>query len=311
MGKITRKRKIENYFKVFKQIHENPLLSIYDISQNTGLSRNTVTKYLNEMYARGILRGPEIRMRPASNYKEYVSLLNFSDPQWCFRGLKRFPHVLYHALTFGDWNTMIVTDRPLDFSKLVGFQKMVYQGVRGLTYTPKVALTAWDESFKECHEQVAAFTPRGTEYKNRRLTSLSWGKDEWTLFHAFKFNMRQKVTPLLRKIKVRYEIYSAWMKTLEEYCTIHTAFYPQGYENYESHCFLFFTDYEESVKSLFSSFPVTTFLIEVGSHLLVFVNVTSSGISRDLFCTLYDMKVREMIKAFHHSSVLYHCNTGF
>ncbi len=306
MGKITRERKIGNYFKIFEQIFENPLLSIYDISQNTGLSRNTIAKYLNEMYDRGILRGPQLCMRPAVNYREYVYLLDFSDPQLCFRGLRNFPHVLYHALTFGDWNTMIVTDRPLDFSKLVGFQKTVYQGVRGSTYTSKAASTTWDEWLRGCHEQIAAFTPKEAEYKNRTQVSLPWDKDEWTLFHAFKSNLRQKVTPLLRKIKVRYETYSLWMKTLENYCTIHTGFYPQGHENYESHCFLFFTDYEESLKSLFSSFPVTVFLMEVGTQLLVFVKVTSSRVSRDLFCTLYDLKVREMIKAFQQSSVLSH-----
>ncbi len=305
MGKITRKRRIENYFKVFEQIYEDPFVSIYNISQNTRLSRNTVAKYLNEMYTFGILQGPQLHMRAASNYREYVYLLNFSDPQLCFRGLRNFPHVLYHALTFGDWNTTVVTDRPLDFSVLVGFQKMVYRGVKDCVYTPKAVLTTWDASFKDCHEQVSAFTPREPEYKHRRLTSLPWGKDEWTLFHAFKSNLRQKMTPLLRKIKVRYETYSAWMKTLEEYCTINTGFYHQGHDKYDSHCFLLFNDYEEQIKSLFSSFPVTPCLVEVGSQLLVFVNVTSSEISRNLFCTLYDMKVKDMVKAFHHSFVLH------
>ncbi len=311
MGKITRKRRIENYFKVYEQVYEDPFLSIYNISQNTRLSRNTVAKYLNEMYKFGILRGPQLHMKATSNYREYVYLLNFSDPQLCFRGLRNFPHVLYHALTFGDFNTTVVTDRPLDFSILVGFQKMVYQGVKDCVYTPKAVVTTWDESFRECHEQVSAFTPRGPEYKHRQLTSLPWSKDEWTLFHALKYNLRQRVTPLLRKIKVRYETYSAWMKTLEDHCTIHTGFYPQGYDNYNSHCFLFFTDYEESVKSLFSSFPVTPSLVEVGSQLLVFVNVTSSEISRNLFCTLYDMKVKEMVKAFYHGFVLHHSPPAF
>ncbi len=305
MGKILRERRITCYFKIYEQIYEDPFSSIYDISQNTRICRNTTAKYLNEMYKSGILCGPHLNMKATSNYREYVHLLNFSDPQLCFRGLRNFPHVLYHALTFGDWNTMVITDRPLDFSQLVGFQKMIYQGVKDAVYTPKAVLTSWDESLKECCEQVSAFTPRKPEYKNRTLTSLPWGEDEWTLFHAFQFNLKQRVTPLLRKIKVRYEVYSTWMKTLEEYSTINTGFYPQGYGNYDSHCFLFFTDYEESVKSLFSSLPVTPSLMKVGNQLLVFVNVTSPEISRNLFCTLYDMKVKEMVKAFHHSSVLH------
>ncbi len=306
MGKISRGQRINCYFKIFEQIYENPLLFIYDTSQNIGLSRNTVANYLNEMYRSGILRGPEISMKAASNYREYVHLLNFSDPQLCFRGLKRFPHVLYHALTFGDWNTMILTDRPLDFSKLVGFQNTVHWGVRDCVCTPKAELIAWDEWLKGCHEQIAAFTPGRNQAKNRKLISLPWKEKEWALFHAFKSNLRQPVTPLLRKIKVRYEIYSAWMKTLQEYCTIHTGFYSHGHEAYGSHCFLVFTDYKEEVKSLFSSFPATPTIMEVGSALLVSVKATSSRHAGDLFSTFYDMKVKKLIKAFSQAYVLSH-----
>jgi len=58
MGKISQKAKMRNYFKIYQQIYEYPTMSICDISQTTGLSRNTVTKYLKEMYVKGILVGP-------------------------------------------------------------------------------------------------------------------------------------------------------------------------------------------------------------------------------------------------------------
>jgi len=58
MGKISQKAKMRNYFKIYQQIYEYPTMSICDISQTTGLSRNTVTKYLKEKYVKGILVGP-------------------------------------------------------------------------------------------------------------------------------------------------------------------------------------------------------------------------------------------------------------
>jgi predicted transcriptional regulator len=68
MGKISQMKRKRNYFKIFEQIYETPSMSIYDISQQAGVSRNTVSKYLKEMYREGILVGPQLRMKPAPNY---------------------------------------------------------------------------------------------------------------------------------------------------------------------------------------------------------------------------------------------------
>lgn len=308
MGKISQSERKENYHKIFEQIFEYPTLPIYDISQKAELSRNTVSKYLKEMYARSILIGPQIRMKPAPNYREYIYLMNFKNPFQVFEGLKQFPHVLYHVMTFGEWNLMVVTNRSLDFSKLVGFETMVGQGVRGRSYTPKVEYTTWDESFTKSYEHVTEFTPVQTEYKTRRLAPpLPWEEDEWKLFHTFKFNMRRKVTPMLRKINVRYETYTKWMETLTDHSTVHVGFYPEGYQNYMTYCFLLSSDHEESVKSLFSLFPTTPFVVEMGSQLMVFCNMISSDITRKLFCTIYDMKRKEMIRGFKQAVAVFHC----
>ncbi|MBU7025561.1 MAG: winged helix-turn-helix transcriptional regulator [Theionarchaea archaeon] len=199
MGKISKKTRMKNYFKIFEQIYEFPTMSLNEIAATTELSRNTVSKYLKEMYARNILVGPHLRVNPHANYKEYVYLMNFSDPWMVFKGLKGFPHVLYHAVAFGDWNTMVITNNPLDFSQLVGFHNVVYQGIRYCSYTPKPAHTTWDESLKKVCQQIAQGTPARIEYKSRKVAPLTWQEDEWKLFHIFKYNMRQKVTPPTKK----------------------------------------------------------------------------------------------------------------
>lgn len=308
MGKTSNNKRKGNYHKIFEQIFENPTMSIYDISQKSGLSRNTVSKYLGEMYARNVLHGPQIRMNPASNYREYIYLMNFKDPFQVFEGLKGFPHVLYHVMTFGEWNVMLVANRPLDFSKLVGFESMVRQGVRGHSYTPKVEYTSWEESYQKSQELVAHFDPSRIEPKDRRVgPPLEWGEDEWKLFYTYKFNMRKKITPTLRKIGVRYETYSKWVQTLRDHCTIHTGFYPEGYQNYMTYCFLFSSDHEKSIRQLFSTFPTTPFMVEIGNQLMVFANMISSHITRKVFCIIYDMKRKEMIKGFKQAVAVFHC----
>jgi hypothetical protein len=168
---------------------------------NTRLARNTVSKYLKEMYARNILVGPHIRISPAENYREYVYLMNFQDPWKVFNGLKQFPHVVYHAIAFGDWNTMVITDRFLDFSALAGFNNTVYRGARGYSHTPHVEYITWDESFKRIQEQMKVPPPAPESRKWRLAPFLGWGEDEWKLFHVFKYDMRQNVTPVLKKSK--------------------------------------------------------------------------------------------------------------
>ncbi len=303
MGGTTQEKRLENYYTLYEQIHGSPLISLHDMSLNIGLSRNTVSKYLKEMYTKGIIRGPYLRMKPASTYKEHVYLVNFVNPLKAFRELEQVPHVVYHAATFGDWNTLFITDRLLDISNLKGFESIGYHGVKYLSYTPKVETTTWDESSEKVYEQLHQFMPIRYEHKDRRLTSLDWEDDEWKLFRAFNF-MRRKVTPVLQNIHVSYDTYARWIKSLEDHCTIHTEFYPEGYRNYFCHCFLFSTDYEESVKSLISLFPATSSIVELDEQLLVFAYAVSSEERRRLICIICDMKTKKMIKGFRHAVIL-------
>ena len=199
---------------------------------------------------------------------------------------------------------MVVTDQHLDFPKLVGFQSMIFWGTRGYTYTPKVEYSSWDEPFEKIYDQIRGFTPVQKENRNHALHSLDWGNEEWKLFHTFKSNIRQKVTPTLQEIKVRYETYSQWMKTLEDHCTTHVEFYPEELETYMGYCFLFSARYSLLVQSLFSLLPTSSVITEIGDQLLIFIRVSSPDITRRLFCTIYDMKTVGIIEEFSYAALL-------
>ncbi|MBU6998744.1 MAG: hypothetical protein HXS41_05510 [Theionarchaea archaeon] len=306
MGELSRLRKTRNFHKIFEQIFEVPGIPLYEIAQKAGLSRNTVSKYLQKMHEEHVLVGPQLRLLPAPNYKEYVHLMNFKNPFHLFEGLREFPHVLYHGMTFGDWNAMVITDRLLDFSQLVGFENMVYQGVRYRSYTPRVENLSWDMTFSKCADHIRSFTRR-REHKNRTLAPpLDWEEDQWKTYQAFKFNTRKTATTTLQRIGVRYETYVAWMEDLATHCTVHSGFYPQGYDAYMTYCFLLSTEYEQSLRTLFSFFPTTPFIMEVGNHLMAFINVAHSGINRELFCSIYDMKTRGIIQGFNQAVAIFH-----
>lgn len=296
--------KMKGYRSIYEQVYADPCITLYDIAESTGLSRNTVSKYLKEMYSNNIIVGPHLTVAPSQTYKEYVYLLNFENPLRVFERLSQVPHVIYNGVTFGDWNTLIVTDKLLDFSHVAGFQTTVYQGVKGYSYTPPVVTTTWNEGFASASALIAAFTP-GHPDKSRRVSPfVPWNADEWKLFHAFKYDLRRKVTPTLRKIGVRYRTYVEWMKTVETYCTIHTGFFPKGLKKYITYCFLISSDYESAVHRVMGYFPVTSFITESGSLLSVFISSISPAVTRNIFCTFYDMTTKTMIKGFKKAAAL-------
>ena len=92
---------------------------------------------------------------------------------------------------------------------------------------------------------------------------------------------------------------------MNNHCTFHTEFYPKGYNTYVSLCLLLDSDYKQSVKVLFSLFPTTPIVIKVNNQLLIFLKVSTSEYKRDTICTMYDMKVVEMIKGLKKAQTVF------
>jgi len=172
---------------------------------------------------------------------------------------------------------------------------------KGISYTPKVEWTTW-----ESLANIDINTDCEPDYYESRRNPLDWGPDEWKLFYAFKSNLRVKITPLLRKIGVRYEIYKQWKEELNDHCTIHTGFYPEGYREYMAYQILFCTDRKSLLKSVFSQFPTTPVFTEMGDQLLVCVNVPFSDVARQLFCAIYNMRIQGVIKEFSQAAALFY-----
>lgn len=285
----------EDYYRIYNEVYESPTVSVRAIAENLGLPCSTVYRYLKDMYEREILVGPYILMKPAPNYKEYVYLLNFSNPYAAFEALEQLPQVVYCAMVSGDWDIVVITDSPLNYSSLEGFQNIVDQGVRGFSYTPKVRNTTWEEGFEQTNKYIAEFVPAEKE-RSEAVPPLDWREDEWKLFRAFQHGLREKKIPVLREIEVRHDFYLEWMRTLNDHCTVHTEFHPRGYISSGNAYFLFSSEYGSQVRSLFSLLPVTSFFTEVGDKLLVLTNIAPPNLGIELFLIPNRMQKKGMIK---------------
>jgi len=308
MSKITYMEKLHNYYRIYEQIYENPYLPIDAMAQKINLSRNTVSKYLKEMYENKILVGPHLHLNPVANYTQYVGLFTFSDPLLIHQGLNTFPHVIYHALTFGDWNILAVTDEPLDFSHLRGFETLVYWSPKGSISSPLVTVLDWDCAFEAIHRRIQE-GPHPHHEPRKTLPHLTWGALEWKLFHLFKYDARQKTTPIIRQMRVRYERVKAWKDTLRECCSFVTGFYPEGFASYSHHCFVCETLYPQMTAELFSLLPTSSLITQLDKGVLVIVHMKYPERLRDLFCAIYDMQTTGIIERFWQASIVYHSHS--
>jgi hypothetical protein len=295
--------KLERCHRIYEQVYQDPLMPLHIIARNSGLSRNTVSKYLHEMRGQTSLLGPYLRMKATPTYREYVYLANFSDPKRKFTALSCFPSVLDVVHTFGDWTTLLVTNQPLDITRMYGFQDLVLSEFKYSTITPRTEFISWKAAFAKASMILEDPGPP-SPLKREVAPHLDWGEDQWKIYSIFNVNMRKIVTTSLQKVLVRYETYVEWKEDLNTHCTVHTGFYPRSYSQYTGHWFLFSSSYESLLVKVFSCLPVTPCIMETGHHVLVFVNTISSSALKRLTDLIVDMKSGGLVEEVKYGLVL-------
>ena len=295
---------IIQYIKIANSIRENPFISLSGMSSHINLSKSTISKYLKKMYRDRILTGPQVSLKPHSNYTPYIYLLQVSNPIYTFQELKILHHVKNLAIVMGEWNMSILTDRMMDFSALEGFQRVVFAGKRYDVYSPRIRYTTWEQSWKEIRDKLECCTPV-SEKKNRGiLPELPWGDQEWELYKAMRLNVRQDIHPVLHKHYIGYETFQRWKKTVLDRCTVHMGFFPGGFDSYMNFYILFQTDYTQAVRELFSLFPTTPFIADLDDQILVLVRIPFD--LRDNLCSIIgDMREKGIVEDAHYAVGLF------
>ncbi|MBU7022516.1 MAG: hypothetical protein HXS41_15820 [Theionarchaea archaeon] len=295
--------RLERCHRIYEQVYQDPLMPAHIIARNSGLSRNTVSKYLQEMLTQTMLLGPCLRMKPAPTYREYVYLATFSDPKQAFTALSHFPSVLDVVDMFGDWTTLLIASQPLDIRKMYGARELVLSECKYSTITPKTDFTSWKAALFKASEILEDPGPP-SRLKREVAPHLDWGEEQWKIYSIFRSNMRKTITTSLQGVLVRYETYVEWRKGLETHCTVHTGFFPRSYSQYTGHWFLFSSSYESLLVKVFSFLPVTPCIVETEHHLLVCVSTVSSSALKRLTDLIVDMKSGGLVEDVRYGLAL-------
>jgi len=278
-------------------------MSQNQIARNTGIPRSSVSRYLEEMYKRSIMKGPQIFVKPAQNYHLYASFCQFEDPYAVYKGLKGLPHVLYRSWNCGRWNMTLISDTLINLPLLKGFQTCIHQGVKSVTYLPKVTTLDWDNSMKKIQQTISTPKKKTTLYEEIPINP--WNEQEWILYSEFKDNTRVQALPILRKHKIRYETVEKWISELPQYTTIHTGFYPQEIGNYFASDFLFQSDYHKQLINILGLLPSTSVFFSVGCYLLARLFVLAKREENDLFSLFNQLKGRGYFTDFYFARALF------
>ena len=290
MGKVSNELKMKLYYKIYEQLYESPATCNVELSRRTNLCRNTVARYLNEMYASGILTSPFLSLKSVQPYAEYISLLNFDSMHFVSPRLKTFPGMVNTTHCALDWNQLAVASKPLNFQSLKYFRSQLFQGRIERVVTPKCALSSGVEI------PSLSLIPKRNPPKH---CIIPWNEEGWDLYNLVRSNTRAKATPLLKKVKVRYDVFSSWKKTLAQYTTTHLLFYPHGRGAYTHWYFLVKSPYDLS--TLFQQWPASCVLMELGMHILLKIPVCSPLQLQTLLTLFEDFQDNSIIQLSFHA----------
>ena len=288
MSRISIKKRLPKYHKIYEQIFENPSVPLYQITKNTGISRSTVSRYVIEMYELSIIKGPMIFVKPAQNYHQYAAFLDFEHSLPTYKRFKGFPNVMHRSLSSGNWNILLICEKFMNFSMLKGFRHCIYQGTKGVTHLSRVTSLDWDNSMKKMWSALSPPREKSTLYEE--IPFIPWKREEWALYYRFRHNIRAQVMPILKECRVRFERYQKWVTELPHVANIHAAFYPHGLDNYFILDFLFQSEYHKQLADILGMLPSTSIFFSTGEYLLARVSLLNKKEKDDLFSLIFQLE---------------------
>jgi hypothetical protein len=298
MSRITKKR-LGDYYKIYEEIYKEPIEPVQKIAQHTGMPRNTVSQYLTEMYESSILRGPAIFLKPAKNYYQYVYFLAVKDPLSAYERFAGSHNVVSVSIECGQWNSLVISEKVVDFSGLKGSEKCILQGRKGVSSLSKVDSLDWDQSLESIH---SVLSPPGKKFiLYEEIPAIEWNATEWTLYDKFKHNVRTEVEPILKECEISYDQYQKWLTELSEVALVQPAFYPAGLDNYSLVDFLFKSEYEEQLATVLGMLPSTSVFFCVDDYLFARLSIPKE---KNLISLTSELKEKGYFTEYHLSTAV-------
>ncbi len=296
------KKRVPRYYKIYEQIYENPTISLLKITENTRISRSTVSRYLIEMRNLSIIQVPSIFLKPAQNYHEYACFLRFENPLSTYSHFRGFPNVISRWLCSGKWNLLLICDKLMNLSVLKGFKESVFQSVKGVTHLSKVVHIDWDTAVQNMYRSISPPTEKTTLYKE--VPSIPWNEEGWTLYKKFRHDIRLGKRAILDESRIQRRQYLKWFSGLPQFTSMTPAFYPHGLDQYLMVDFLFKSEYQKQLTDILGMLPSTSTFFSAGEYLLARLCFLNKKEKDDLFSLIFTLEERGFFTNFYQAMVI-------
>lgn len=292
-----------------------PRINVKDIAPILESDRNSTSKRLGEAFTFGYVEKPQIRKRSYQNLKEYMYFMRLENPLDAFEIYSTNGTVTYQAVMGGSVNFWMITDEKADPPGDV-----VAEGPRSDYYVAFAPDVTWETAFTRIYEKIndfdpASYTPQGI-IENHWNESTVWDREDEMLYISFQFDLRKKLTPVMKENLISGEKLYKWFDQLDQNCTVFTRFFPEKITAYDPYLFMIETAYDDFIIDLFSQFPTSTMFFRVGDSLFCYCYVKRAYIKRVVspVTTIKDLRMLFMLKMlskkgyisdWQHSSIEY------
>jgi hypothetical protein len=319
--RLTLGERKNQYRIIYETLYKNPRIKVSALAHILGTNRHSAGRRLNEALNLGYVLVPQIRRRSFANMKEYIYFIDCPYPFGLYKELIENYDVVYHAVLSGFAKLWLITREKIDIEATI-----VLQGVRSDFLVAYARIHSWDEAVQMMNKKVENFDPAryGIQgvIKTRWNESIDWDAEDEVLFREFKFNLRKKLTPVMKKNLISSQKTYEFLDKMYDYCTVFTQYFPETMSVYDSYLFMFETDYEDFVVELFSELPTSPFFFTVSDRLFMYAHVKKtamrgaglhmSDINRLQITLLIDSLLeKEIIRSVEHGIVEYHWGKEF
>lgn len=289
------------YRTIYESLLTDPRVQVKDVSSLLGGSRNTASKRMQEALDLGYIVGPQLRKKSYSNIGEYVYFVESKDPVGTYLKYLDDITVVYHGEMIGFANLLVVSNKKIDIEG-----DITAEGLRSDYHVSFARNCSWDKAIHTMQKMVETFNidkyrPEGI-IKTHWNEVVKWDSEDEMLFREFKYNLRKKITPVMRKLHISGGRIYTWLERLHECCSVTTSYFPETIEAYDPYIFMFETDYEDFIIDVFSQLPVSSYFFRVSDRLFSSIYVEkrllrSTGVGASDFDTLHiPLLIRELLK---------------
>lgn len=293
---MKKSRKIQTWWDIYTCLHENGRMHIGEVCRKIrytgrGKNRDTISRYLNEAFEKGIITKPRLTLANHEGSTLYAYLLECAGNRTkLFETLETHPDILYISLLNGDYQ--------LFFTSRSDQILLEYPHTLSPIFTPIYTVPGgYNRSEQKCLDMITSYTYEEGMLPRDVLPPLDWDVLDWEIYNALRMDLRESLKKVAETLDTTYETIRLRLHNKILPQTIQfVGFFPQGLENYSHLFFLVRTPCERSLVSALSKLQTSCLIWPLQDALLCLVYFQNLNI---FLRAIFNLEKRKIFREYY------------